>query len=274
MEKLVTELLNGIFSFICKFIELLVQTFTRQRKMKRILSFKKKIRTLVLPLREGYINGVVKTKNYVSDEVEAIAGIIETLSISGYSTHVDFEEVLFEETGYDVMAFSNRHSSDYIVLGGPAGNRFTCEILRKYFPHVKLACGETSYKVYEELGLSDRFYKVSDGEKKRNILYEECGTVKEYEIGSGHDSTYIILIKMTSSDFQCKDNGTVHIVWGGWTRATKAAALLFIDFQKEMYRRLKKHRDHYFIVCEYCKDFGVNFERWKDLTDVMFASQE
>ncbi len=273
METVIAELLNGILGYICKASELLILTFTRQRRMKRILTMKKKKRTLILPLREGYINGVVKTKNYISDEVEAVAGIIEMLSVSGYSTHVIFEEVVFEEKGHDLMAFSDRHSSDYIVLGGPAGNRFTCEILRKYFSHIQIACGESSYKTYVELGVADRFYKVCDGESRRDILYQEKGQKKKYEVGNGCDSTYIILIKMTASDFQCKDNGTVHIIWGGWPQATKAAVLLFVNYEKEIYRRLKKHREHYFIVCEYCKDFGINFERWEDLTDVMFTKQ-
>ena len=132
MDPLFIEILKGICSLIFKVLELVVHTFTRQRKLKRILSFKKNKRTLILPLRKGVLNGVVETKNYISDEVEAVAGIIEMLLRRGYSTHVNFE--------------------------------------------------------------------------------------------------------------------------------------------KEMYRRLKKHRDHYFVVCEYCRDFGMNFERWEDLTDVMFSA--
>ena len=90
-------------------------------------------------MRKGVLNGVMEIKNYISDEVEAVAGIIEMLSRSGYSTRVNFEEVLFEEKSHNLMAFSGRRSSDYIVLGGPAGNRFTYEIMRKYFSHVKAA---------------------------------------------------------------------------------------------------------------------------------------
>lgn len=269
MENLLIDMLNGVASFFYKMIELTISVFTRQRRIKRVLSLRKSKRTLILPLREGKLYNS-DVKNYVFEEVVALTGIVRMLSLGGYSVDIEFEDILLEDKMFSNMAFKSRNTSDYFALGGPGANRLTCMVFRKYFPDFRIPCGTDSFKRYEELGLSDRFY-VGPKEEPRIILYDRQGEEGRFEYCKGYNSTYIVLIKLTAQDFECKDNGTIHIMFGGWPEATKAAALLYIDYEKEIYRRLKKHKKHYFIICEYCQDFGVDFSTWEDLTDIMFS---
>ena len=265
MENFLIDMLNGIASFFYKMIELTISIFTRQRRIKRVLSLRKAKRTLILPLREAKVYDLDE-KTYIYEEVVALTGIVRMLAMGGYSVDIEFEEVLFEEIKISSMAFKSRNTSDYFVLGGPGANRFTCIILEKFFPGFKLPCGSTTFARYEEMGIADRFHVVPK-EGPRCILYDRKGEVGRFEYCKG----YIVLIKMTPKDLDCKDNGTVHIMFGEGAEETKAAALLYIDYEREIYRRLKKHKKHYFIICEYCRGFGVDFSTWEDLTDIMFS---
>lgn len=265
MENLLVEILNGVASYFYKIVELTISFFTKQRRIKRVLSLKKAKRTLILPLREGKVYSS-DVKIYIYEEIIALTGIVKMLSIGGYSVDIEFEEVLFEEKKISNMAFKSRSTSDYFVLGGPGANRFTCMILEKFFPSFKVPCGPTTFARYEKMGIADRFH-VGDKDGPRYILYEKKGENGRFE----YRKNYIVLIKMTSKDFGCKDNGTVHIMFGEGAEETKAATLLYNDYEREIYRRLKKHKKHYFIICEYCRGFGVDFNTWEDLTDIMFS---
>jgi len=270
MNTYIIEIINLLPDLLCRIVKLVCSAFTRQRRLKRILSLKNTESALIIPFRQGELMDYCAVYKYAtSQEVKASLNIMELLSVAGYPTCTKYEELVFGNKKYAEMALKNKMQYNYFSIGGPYGNSFACYIMRRYFPEFKMSCSKNTYNLCLKYEEPDFYIPCDDG--SYYIEYKDKqGELQQIRYNAKYQSDFIVLIKMTEEDFKCKGHGTIHLIWGGRADITEETTKIFLQYEKELYKRLKNRKKHYFIVCEYCKEFGIDYENWRDITDEMF----
>ena len=270
MEHLKKIVYKFTYNIVFRIIKLVIKQIGTERRLRKILKLKEVESILIIPLREGELeNYGARYKFATSQEVKASLNIMKLLNCAGYPFCARYEEVVFGNKSYSSMALMDERSYNIFSIGGPYGNSFACFILRRYFKNFIMSCGVDMYEKCNKFEKAEFYCPHNDDQYYVKYL-DNNGEEQFIYYNQGYQSNYIVMIKMTEADFNYSVHGTVHLLWGGRADVTEAASKVFLQHEKEIYKKLKKRKKHYFIVCEYYKEFGLDFDKWYDLTDIMF----
>ena len=87
------------------------------------------------------------------------------------------------------------------------------------------------------------------------------------------DERYAIIVKLLKEDFNSKNHGTVHILFGNGIEGTLAISRYLLYDHKTLNKLLKK-RKHYFVAFKLKRETGIiDTDSILDLTDIMFKNR-
>lgn len=282
--SLIFKVLFTIISFVLGFLSSKILANIRKRKLSKLISINKNNCEVLIPVRYGFLNYSTNTSaNLKAEECYSMKTPYYYVTFTELNTifevqkimkqlHINNEIILLRPNSTDVKSYNNK-----FCLGGMLANEYVERIFNKSMG------ASFHFKQNFYLGCTSEFYymeghehlqpllKIND-ELNGNILYwgDSKDNVNEYR----YEKYYIILVKISSNDFEDNEHGTIHICFGNGAEATLVAIKCFINHTKKLYKLLSKHKNHYFIIlkCSYNGEIDFSEESFEDLTVTMFGS--
>ena len=277
MSSQIIELLKDIVSVISDVLPLIMFIFGlatqklykkhRAHLLNKVLSLKKSPLEVVVGTRYGHIthneNKTSPNEEYITYKASAVLVEIYKMADTIFSKKLDDETPLVYSNDNHIQ---NERNNAFII-GGFLANSYVQNLFLERFTNIKFSCSEETYEKYEKLRPILEFdpeYSTS----KRRI----CVNDKELFSYDRHNEGYLVLIKLTGkADFKNSDHGTHHICFGNTASNTLQAVCCYNDFRNEIYKRLKKRKEHYFVIIK-CKRGGqLDFLNFYDLSDEVFS---
>ncbi|WP_168125513.1 hypothetical protein, partial [Pseudoflavonifractor sp. SW1122] len=82
---------------------------------------------------------------------------------------------------------------------------------------------------------------------------------------------YAIIVKLSSTDFDIENHGTVHILFGNGIEGTIAISKYLLNNYRDLHKKVKG-KSHYFLAFKIKRDTGIIISNsFVDLTDKLFS---
>lgn len=282
--SLIFKVLFTIISFVLGFLSSKILANIRKRKLSKLISINKNNCEVLIPVRYGFLNYSTNTsENLKEEECHSIKTPYHYVTFKESYTifevqkimkqlYINNEILLLHPNSKEVQSYNNK-----FCFGGILANEYVERIFNKSMGapfHFKqnFYLGCTSELYYREGHDHLQPLLIINDELNGNVLYwgDSKDNVKEYR----YEKYYIILVKISSNDFEDKEHGTIHICFGNGADTPLIAIKCFINHTKELYKRLSKHKNHYFIImkCSYNGEVDFSKESFMDLTETMFGT--
>lgn len=264
---------KSLFSAVLPIVTYLIGLFSgklikryRAYTLNRILSLKKSPLEIIMPIRYGNVSPAIE----------------KTSPLEGYITYTESKVFVEMNKIFETLVNKNKretypilYSSDQsipkqtnnaFIIGGIFANTYVQNIFLDKFKNISFSCSRNTF--LNHANISPILEEISpDNISKRRIC------INDDELFSYHrdNEGYVVLIKLTGkTDFLNSDHGTLHICFGNTSETTLASIQCFHNFQRELYKRLKKRKKHYFVIIKCKNGCELDFRNFYDLTDKMF----
>jgi len=234
----------------------------KRYRIKKILSLKDCKSGILLPTRNRGIvlSGLdpVNIDVVIYKEVLILFEIIKTINKVGIDSEIEMYKY--------VDSFD--HNKNIFYFGGYLVHDYVKNILVDKFSMVKFTCSKKSYEAQTDDRVK-KLLQVSECDSRWHILINDVA-VLEYDASEDSKEGYVVLIKRTGlADFGSDDYGTEHICFGNTPNANISIARSFVHHTNGLYKHLKKHKSHYFIIAKF-ENGKINYNSIIDLTDIVF----
>ena len=257
----------SVLSFLCGVFIKKVFAFFKAIWLNIMLSMPNCPSNIIVPARYGDIyisnNKTTPKEKYITfEEASIILEINKVLEILR-----DRRKQVNYYT--DESTLEDNHNT--FLIGGFLANKYVSELINKKFASVKFGCSPETFKNHREL----QNILISCKNSNEKLRWIEVHQNKDYkQLFSYNRDTggYIVLAKLTGkADFNNINHGTVHICFGNNARTTLQSAKCYNKYRRELFRRLWRHTQHYFVIIE-CNNDGVpDFSRFHDLTELIYG---
>lgn len=247
-----------ILTFIFGLITSKYIIFYKKYLLKKIIRVKRAKSNLVVPTRTGLLNDLFHT----SLEADYIT-FNESILI------LEAQKIL-DELGTPVADLNLQRdiekmdvTKNAFCLGGPLANKHVAAIFKTVIQGVKFSSHHFDDPSYSEF----QDFLLPMPEDNLDRIQINGKTVLKY---NRKNEGYIILIHLGKKDFKDADRAPMNIFFGNTAITTQAAMQCLSEHRKELYKRLKKNRYHYFVILPCDSDGVVNFREYLDVTNMVF----
>lgn len=254
-----------VFSFaytllvaICGFVISKLIPKIKQYKIRKCLSLSKYECKIVLPC----YNKKLHNKNDLIQvcpvgDIKAVSNIIDLIHTTGLYSH---QQSIIYENDY----FSNFENYNIFCIGGSLSNQYTYDIFQQFFPKFKIyACKDKIENNPNKIPYSH--FILNEFEK--GFCW---GNLPDEKFIINNDERYAIIVKLSNEDFNIKNHGTIHILFGNGVEGTLAISKYLLNNYKDLYSRVGR-KSHYFIAFKLRKTTGIiDTKSFIDLTEKMF----
>lgn len=247
----------SIITFICGFIFHKLVKVIERHKLNQFLMLNKKLECkILLPSYQANIfNNTNLTEVYTAGDIKASSNIIELINKTGI--YKSFLANIYEKTYTNLIANNN-----LFCIGGFSTNDYTYDLFQQFFPFVKF------YMPQEQINNYTR--PTSCFIVDENMKGFSWGDSDDEKYMVNSDERYIILIRLLNTDFNIKNHGTVHIIFGQGIIGTLVLSKYMLNNYKDIFAKTK-HHSHYFIVFKFKAHTQlIDMNSYKDLTDIVF----
>lgn len=227
-------------------------------KIKKCLSLKGRDCKIILPVyNKKLYNQVDIISMCPIGDIKSASNVIDLIHASGLYSHQ--QSIIYES------AYSNSFENyNIFCIGGSLANPYSYDLFQQFFPKFKIYAPEEKIKTNPN-GIPSDHFVISEAEK--GFCW---GTLPEESFLIDFDERYAIIVKLSSEDFQVKNHGTVHILFGNGIEGTLAISKYLLHNYQDLYKRVKGKK-HYFIAFKIKRDTGIiDPNSFVDLTDKMF----
>lgn len=232
----------------------------KQYKIRKCLSLTRNDCRIILPSYE-------KTLHNTTDiipvcpigDIKAASNIIDLINKTGLYTHQN--SIFYEDTYND-----NFDKYNIFCIGGSLANQYSYDIFKQFFPNFKILAPEEKIRTNPN-GIPAEDFVMSNGE--RGFCW---GNLPKQQYIINNDERYAIIVKLSNKDFDIKNHGTIHILFGNGLEGTLAISKYLLHDYKDLYKKVKRKR-HYFIAFKVKRNTGIiDANSFVDLTEEMFVN--
>lgn len=255
-----------LFMFVFGLVTQKLYKKYRAHLLNKVLSLRKAPLEVVVGTRYGHIvHNEIKTsptEEYITYQSSAALVEIYKMADTVFSNSSDREQLLVYSRDNKIKNERN----NAFILGGFLANSYVQNLFLERFTNVKFSCSADTYEKYTKLRPILEVNTSVDPSKRRI-----CVNGRELFSYDRNDEGYIVLIKLTGkADFKNSDHGTHHICFGNNATTTLQAIRCYHNFRKEIHSRLKKRKDHYFVIVKCSQSGQLDFLNFHDITDDVF----
>lgn len=255
-----------VFSFAYSVIGFLVGIISKKilgafkrYKIRKCLSLKKEDCKIVLPSYDKKLHNRIDIIPMCPiGDMKAVSNVIDLI----YKTELySRQESIFYEDGYSI-SFDNYN---IFCVGGSLANSYSYNLFQQFFPRFKICA--TSEKISTNPNkIPESHFEVNE---YNGFCWGNYSPDEHFLVES--DERYAIIVKLTDKDFNIKNHGTIHILFGNAIEGTIAISKYLLNNYEDLYQRVK-NQDHYFIAFKLKHDTGlIDTNSFVDLTNEMFA---
>lgn len=232
----------------------------KQYKIRKCLSLTKNECKIILPSYDKKLHNKIDIIPVCPiGDIKAASNIIDLIHLTGLYSHQDS---VFYENAYN----ENFENYNIFCIGGSLANQYSYDIFKQYFPSFKILAPEEKIKTNPN-GVPFEHFSISDGEN--GFCW---GSLPNQQFLINNDERYAIIVKLSDKDFNIKNHGTIHILFGNAIEGTLAISKYLLHDYKDLYKKVKG-RHHYFIAFKVKRKTGIiDANSFIDLTEEMFAS--
>lgn len=269
--------LNPLLSTIFAFLSWAVGFFQhhlfiriKQNRFDRLLNLKPDVDCeVIVPIRYGKLQQkfagqqeftLAVAYNYVT--VEECMTISELSNLLSHKKIHIIHDLDYMKTENNKFCFGSILSNDYTV-------HFFRSLTGVYLKGRFFRGSKESLRHEGMKHLSDL---MTDRKEKHAVYFaslENSEDILEYTYDPSGD--YLIWVKVCSKDYQQKNHGTVHFIFGDKARTATHAIQFISSHCDEFHKILKKnnHLDHHFLVMRYSATHEFDLSSLVDLTEKM-----
>lgn len=191
-------------------------------------------------------------------DIKAVSNVLDLIHATGLYSH---QQSIIYESNY----FSSFDNYNIFCIGGSLANRYSYDLFQQFFPKFKILA--TEEKIETNPNKIPREHFVSC-EAEKGFCWGESSD-EQFIIGA--DERYAIIVKLSNQDFNMKNHGTVHILFGNGVEGTLAISKYLLYDYKDLYKKAKGKK-HYFIAFKLKRSTGIiDTNSFVDLTEIMFS---
>ena len=191
-------------------------------------------------------------------DIQAAINVIDLIYATGLYTNQ--QSIIYEGSYSD--SFDNYN---IFCIGGFLANNYSYTLFQQFFPNFKMYANREKVLTNPN-GLPSSCFEIS--EDIRGFCWGES---PEQQFLITEDERYAIIVKLTSADFNSQTHGTVHILFGNGIEGTLAISKYLLYNYNDLYKMVKKRKDHYFIAFKLKKQtMIIDPHSFVDLTKEMF----
>lgn len=271
LMKKIVSIISDALPLIMFIFGLTTQKLYRKYRaylLNRVLSLKKSPLEVVVGTRFGHIvhneTKTSPTEEYLTYKASAALMEIYKMADTVFHNKLNGETPLI----YSRDSRLQNERNNAFIIGGFLANSYVQNLFLERFTNIKFSCSEDTYKEYKML------HPILENNPKYNQTKRRiCINKRELFSYDRQNEGYIILIKLTGkSDFKNSDHGTHHICFGNNAATTLQSISCYNNFRTEIHRRLKKRKEHYFVVIKCTQGGQLDFLNFHDVTDEVFTS--
>lgn len=231
----------------------------RKHKIKKCLSLGKHECKIVLPNYKGTIHNPDDIVPYCPiGDVQAASNVIDLIHSSGLYSHQ--QSIIYDGNYSDSFECYN-----IFCIGGSLANQYTFDLFKEHFPSFKICATEEKIRTNPN-NIPKEYFVVSE---KKGFCW---GTENDKKFLVEPDERYAIIVKLSSSDFDIENHGTIHILFGNGTEGTIAISKYLLNEYEDLYKKVK-NKKHYFLAFKIKRYTGIIMPNsFVDLTEEMFCT--
>lgn len=232
---------------------------SKRRKIQKSLSLKKCDCKIIL----SQYNKTLHNKRDIIPvcpigDIQAAINVIDLIYATGLYTNQ--QSIIYEGSYSD--SFDNYN---IFCIGGFLANNYSYTLFQQFFPNFKMYANKEKVLTNPN-GLPSSCFEISE-----DIKGFCWGESPEQQFLITEDERYAIIVKLTSADFNSQTHGTVHILFGNGIEGTLAISKYLLYNYNDLYKMVKKRKDHYFIAFKLKKQtMIIDPHSFVDLTEEMF----
>lgn len=248
-----------VIGFLAGIISKKILGAFKRHKIRKCLSLKKKDCKIVLPCYGKKLHNKIELIPMCPiGDMKAVSNVIDLI----YKTELySRQESIFYEDGYSI-SFDNYN---IFCVGGSLANLYSYNLFQQFFPRFKICATSEKIKTNPNK-IPESHFEIN--EKYNGFCWGNYSPREHFLVES--DERYAIIVKLTDKDFNIKNHGTVHVLFGNAVEGTIAISKYLLNNYEDLYQRIK-NQDHYFIAFKLKRDTGlIDTNSFVDLTNEMF----
>lgn len=229
----------------------------KRHKIKKCLSLGKYECKILLPDYSGKLHEQEDMLELCPiGDIKAASNVIDLIHSTGLYSHQ--QSIIYEGNYSDSFEHYN-----IFCIGGSLANHYTYDWFQDFFPNFKICASKEKIQTNPNKIPASHF-----------VVCEQDGFCwgnednKKFLVSRGE--RYAIIVKLSSKDFQMKNHGTVHILFGNGIEGTIAISKYLLNDYQDLYKKVKG-KCHYFLAFKIKQDTGIIIPNsFADLTETMF----
>ena len=236
----------------------------RIMKLKRTRMFKKPVCSINWAKRSGVL---INDENVRATQIPRNDFVTDAEVFAAFGAY----RTIFETDGEPVLSDNKDNNGNMFCVGGPLSNTETQELFIKYFPNISFGVSQAAGYINEknQKGIGNVAH-IDEDRNSGTIRIKTSEETKVFSFDRRHEG-YIMLIRFAGVDVGDKSCGTVHVCFGNNAETTTKAAKCYTEHTNELYKRLRKRKDHYFVIIKCSKHGRIDFRSFLDITDYAFS---
>lgn len=231
----------------------------KKYKIRKCLSLEKNECKIVLPSYNKKLHNKIDVIQMCPiGDIKAVSNIIDLIHATGLYSH---QQSIIYENKYN-STFDNYN---IFCVGGSLANQYSYDIFQQFFPKFKIFASEEKIKNNPNKIPPSHFVK---SEEKIGFCWGESS---QQQFIINQNERYAIIVKLSNKDFNIKNHGTVHILFGNGIEGTLAISKYLLYDYKDLYKKVNRKK-HYFIAFKIKRNTGIiDMNSFIDLTEEMFC---
>lgn len=190
-------------------------------------------------------------------DIKAASNIIDLIHSTGLYSHQ--QSIIYEGNYSDSFDHYN-----IFCIGGSLSNYYTYDLFKEHFSKFKICAPEEKIRTNPNKIPADHFVISEKEGFCWGNSHEERFLVEKGE-------RYAIIVKLSSTDFDIENHGTVHILFGNGIEGTIAISKYLLNNYRDLHKKVKG-KSHYFLAFKIKRDTGIIISNsFVDLTDKLFS---
>ena len=231
----------------------------KRRKIKKCLSLGKHDCKIVLPNYSGKLHNQEDVLALCPiGDIKAASNVIDLIHSTGLYSHQ--QSIIYEGNYSDSFEHYN-----IFCIGGSLANCYTFDLFQQFFPNFKICAPEEKIRTNPNK-IPDSYFVVCEQE---GFCW---GNGENDKFLANDGERYAIIVKLSTTDFQIENHGTVHILFGNGIEGTIAISKYLLNDYQDLYKKVKG-KSHYFLAFKVKRDTGIIMPNsFIDLTETMFRT--
>ncbi len=269
-----TPLLSVVFAgitWIAGFVQHKVLLHFRQNQLNKLLGLKADTDCeVIVPIRYGKLRQRLnENEEYEMTISYDYITVDECLAVNEISRLLGSSNLCIVQRMEDMNVENNK-----ICLGSILSNSYTIDFFHgntgvHLLGRFVRASGAATLEHKSMQGALDLLVK----RQEKHALFFHSAVEGEPVIEYPYDPTgdYVVWVKVRSQDYQQKQHGTVHFIFGDKSNTATNAIRFIATHREELYKILKKnkHLDHHFVVMRCSSTYEFDISSLQDVTDRM-----